>query len=151
MVVGTEGKVGADRHGCIGRMEIGGDEFDDALEGAAMAEFSECWYSMGHVRVPEVELVVGEPFVESTISDVLGMVSSAEEHPSIGVAIDDGSLIQRNGTEHRKDIIVIEGGQEITENKGEEREIRKQRRYLDVVGRGRIGMVHEGDIKAVMP
>jgi hypothetical protein len=30
-------------------------------------------------------------------------------------------------------------------------EIRKERRYFDVMGRGRTGKVHEGDIKAVMP
>ena len=60
--------------------------------------------------------MVIEPFVEGTTSDVLGMVPSAEEHPSIEVSTDDGIHIQRGGSKHREDIIVIKGWWEVTTN-----------------------------------
>jgi len=114
MMVRAEGQVRADQHGRIEGREVRGDEIDDALECLALAELGERWDAVRHVRVPEEEMVVSEPFVEGTAADILVMVSSAEGHPSIEVSTDDGILIQRDGSEQREDIIVVKGWWEIT-------------------------------------
>ena len=75
-MVGSEGQVGANQHGGIGGKEVGGDEIDNALERAALAECRICGYSMGQVRVPKVELVVGEPFIKGVPPGVIVLVTS---------------------------------------------------------------------------
>jgi hypothetical protein len=116
MMVRAEGQVRADQHGRIERREVGGDEIDDALECLSLAEFGERWNAVCHVRVPEEDLVVSEPFVEGTTSDVLVVVPSAEGHPGIEVSTDDGIFIQGDGSKHREDIIVVKGWWEVTTN-----------------------------------
>jgi hypothetical protein len=78
MMVRTEKQVRSDQHGRIEGREVGDDEIDDALEYLALAECSEGWNAVCHVRIPEEELVVSEPFVEGTTPDVLVVVTSAE-------------------------------------------------------------------------
>jgi hypothetical protein len=60
-------------------------------------------------RIPEAKLVIPESFIKGSSSGVVVGVSSAEAHPGIEVAAQDGVPVERNGVEHGEDFVVGEG------------------------------------------